>query len=121
MLIEVGMTFETTRSGTVKVLGYRGSKDVLVEFLNTGNTKTTTSQNLRSGMVLDKEATKAANRSRLNKKRRARYVMMLVDGETFMGNTYLDLSTSSGIPLDTVKSFASSRVNSRIIHTISSI
>ncbi|MGL5964460.1 MAG: hypothetical protein ACRCZ2_08730 [Fusobacteriaceae bacterium] len=120
MTIEVGMTFETTRSGLIEVIAYKGSRNVDVRFLDSGNKKSVTAQNIRTGMVLDKEAIKKANKGKLVSKK-VKYAMVLRNGETYFGKTYNDLSAASGIAVDTIKSVASFRFVSRTVANISTI
>lgn len=51
--IQVGMIFESAKSGKFKVLGYNSSKDVKVEFLETGFTTSVYAHQVRHGELSD--------------------------------------------------------------------
>jgi len=52
-LIKVGEKYNTSNSGTVEVLEYVHSKNVLIRFVNTGHTKRVHSSVLRKGTIKD--------------------------------------------------------------------
>ena len=53
--IREGDIYPTNNFGDIKVLVYVSADNILVRFLNTGNTRTTTSGQVRKGTVADKE------------------------------------------------------------------
>lgn len=101
--IHPGDRFESNKWGPFTIIEYFGSKDILIEFSNTGNQRIIDVQRVRNGQVCD-TVERERLRAEFAAKKRAKpvYVVDSVEHGVFEASDYKEIAEQVGCSLFTI-------------------